>query len=106
MSAGNSISTVYPRSLSKLRTRARVARVYAEHCVTCPASRHLHLMAEAMANPRKKGLRYPMLLEEPEHCAETMLSVLVSLWEARRYLEWDVTKQRWMPKAKLHKEKP
>jgi hypothetical protein len=46
---------------------------------TCPASRHLHMIAEALA----KGEPYPMLTEEPEHCAETMLAVLASLWELR-----------------------
>jgi hypothetical protein len=29
----------------------------------------------------------PMLIDEPEHCAETMLSVLESLWKARTELE-------------------
>jgi len=50
---------------------------------TCPASRHLHLMAEALAT----GKPYPMLQEEPEHCALTMLAVLESLWKARTKLE-------------------
>lgn len=90
----------YPASLTKLRARAQLARVGlgAEHCVTCPATRHPHIMAEALANPRKKGLRYPMLLEEPEHCAETMLAVLACLWEARQHLRWDETKERWVPR--------
>lgn len=47
--------------------------------VTCPASRHVHLMAE-----RLLGGGYPMLSEEPEHCACSLLSVLESLWKARR----------------------
>lgn len=46
---------------------------------TSPASRHLELIAEALA----KGETYPMLTEEPEHCAETMLAVLVQLYEAK-----------------------
>ena len=46
---------------------------------TCPASRHLYLIAEHLA--RREA--YPMLYEEPAHCAETMLSVLASLWELR-----------------------
>lgn len=50
---------------------------------TCPASRHLHLIAKALAS----GKSYPMLTEEPLHCAETMLSVLESLWKARTALE-------------------
>jgi hypothetical protein len=28
-----------------------------------------------------------MLIDEPEHCAETILSVLESLWKARTELE-------------------
>lgn len=46
---------------------------------TCPASRHLHLMADALAS----GKRYAMFEEEPAHCAETMYAVLESLWKLR-----------------------
>ena len=46
---------------------------------TDPASRHLHIMAEALA----QGGPYPMIDEEPGHCAETMLAVLESLWKLR-----------------------
>lgn len=46
---------------------------------TCPASRHLHLIADALAS----GKTYPMLNEEPESCAETMYAVLESLWKLR-----------------------
>jgi hypothetical protein len=48
--------------------------------VTCPASRHLHMMAEHLW----AGRPYPMLTEEPKHCAESMLYVLMNLWKARR----------------------
>ncbi len=48
-------------------------------CVTCPASRHVQMMAEFIG--ARKG--YAMLSEEPEHCAESMLSVVASLYEAR-----------------------
>jgi len=60
---------------------------------TCPASRHLHMMAEALASGRK----YHMLNEEPQHCAETMLSVLHSLWTLRTETGWPSkkTKRRW-----------
>jgi len=30
--------------------------------------------------------RYPMLLEEPLHCAESILEVLLSLWQTRTRL--------------------
>jgi hypothetical protein len=49
---------------------------------TCAASRHLHLIADALATKRS----YPMLTEEPKYCAGTMYSVLESLWKARTEL--------------------
>lgn len=65
-------------SLTALRRRVNRARNH-KPLITCPASRHLHIMAESLA----KGKGYPMFEEEPQHCAETMLSVLASLWELR-----------------------
>lgn len=59
--------------------RADRARYNGKYIVTCPASRHLHLMAAALA----KGQTYHMLSEDPKQCAGTMLSVLESLWKAR-----------------------
>jgi hypothetical protein len=64
------------------RLRAKVARVRNFPVGTCPSSRHLHLMADGLLS--KRG--YPMLQEEPEHCAESILWVLLSLWEARAEL--------------------
>lgn len=49
---------------------------------TCPASRHLHTMADCLMTTGG----YPMLTEEPEHCAESIYAVLASLWEARTEL--------------------
>lgn len=46
---------------------------------TDPASRHLHIIADALAS----GGPYPMLTEEPDHCAVTMYAVLESLWKLR-----------------------
>lgn len=66
--------------MANLRRRVNRARRFPDN--TCPASRHLHLMAERLA----VGKKYPMLDEEPEHCAGTMLSVLESLWKARSEL--------------------
>ena len=51
-----------------------------------PFSRHLHIMADHLS----KGKPYPMLTEEPEHCAYTMLAVLESLWKARTKAKGDV----------------
>lgn len=65
------------RRLRALKRRVSKARNFPAN--TCPASRHLHMIADALA-ARKP---YWMLLEEPEHVAETMLTVLASLWETR-----------------------
>lgn len=64
-------------NIRNLRRRVRRARRFPIN--TCPASRHLHMIAEHLAS----GKPYPMLDEEPEYCAQTMLSVLESLWKAR-----------------------
>ncbi len=70
------------RRLANQRRRVNRARRFMKN--TCPASRHLHIMADALAT----GQEYPMLREEPEHCAETMLSVLESLWKMRTQTDW------------------
>ncbi len=64
----------------ELLNRVAAARNFPEN--TCPASRHLHLIAERLA----AGKPYPMLQEEPAHCAMALLSVLESLWKARTEL--------------------
>ena len=74
--------------LSNLRRRVARARKFGVN--TCPASRHLHLMALALS----KGEKYFMLDEEPEHCAGTMLSVLESLWKLRTAAGWPSDKER------------
>ena len=66
--------------ITALKRRAACAKRFPDN--TCPASRHLHLMAQRLA----AGKPYPMLADEPQHCAETMLAVLASLWEARSEL--------------------
>ena len=66
--------------LKNLRRRVDRARDFPGN--TCPASRHLHAIAEALAAHRT----YPMLTEHPDYCAETMLAVLESLWKARTEL--------------------
>lgn len=66
--------------LRNVRRRVNRARNFPEN--TCSASRHLHLMANQLA----AGKLYPMLQEEPAHCAMTMLAVLESLWKARTEL--------------------
>lgn len=65
--------------LINLKRRVDRARKFPTN--TCPASRHVHIMAECLL---RGG--YPRFSEEPEHCAESMLSVLESLWKARTEL--------------------
>lgn len=54
---------------------------------TCPASRHVQQIAEGLMSGK-----YPMLAEEPRHCAESMLATVRALWEARR----DAARYRWL----------
>lgn len=72
--------TIPANRLPNIRRRVARARQFPKN--TCPASRHLHMIADALAS----GKPYPMLQEEPEHCALTMYSVLESLWKARTKL--------------------
>ena len=66
--------------LKNLRRRVDRARDFPKN--TCGASRHVQLMADELA----AGLQYRMLQEDPKYCAESMLSVLESLWKARTEL--------------------
>ena len=82
--------------LANIKRRVNRAREKAFPHSTCPASRHVHLMAECLTTGNKQ---YAMLIEEPEHCALSMLSVLESLWKARLKLrklqnELDETEER------------
>lgn len=65
------------KCLANHRRRTNRARNFPAN--TCPASRHLHMIAEALAT----GRQCPMLTEDPKHCAASMLSVLESLWKLR-----------------------
>ncbi len=76
------------RRLAFTRRRVNRARRFAEN--TCPASRHLHVMADTLAS----GQPYAMFEDEPEHCAETMLSVLESLWKLRTKTGWPSSAER------------
>ena len=68
------------RRLTALRRRANKARSFPAN--TCPASRHVHIMADTLA---RYGT-YPMLAEDPHECAGAMLAVVAALWEARTKL--------------------
>lgn len=60
--------------------RRRVNRARSKALVTCLASRHLHMMADCLSMGNR---RYPLLQEEPEHCAESIYAVLEALWKLR-----------------------
>lgn len=63
--------------LSNMKRRVTRARRFMVN--TCPASRHVHMMADELA----AGHTYHMFEEEPEHAAGSLYSVLESLWKAR-----------------------
>ena len=50
---------------------------------TCPASRHAQTIAESLLNHGE----YSMLQEDPAHCANTIASVVSSLYQARSFLK-------------------
>lgn len=66
--------------LRNMRRRVNRARKFPTN--TCGASRHVHMMADALAS----GKGYRMLEDEPKHCAESLYAVLESLWKARTEL--------------------
>ena len=66
--------------LVNMKRRVNRARNFPTN--TCPASRHVHLIADCLA----AGKPYPMIDEEPEHVAGSLYSVLESLWKARTKL--------------------
>ncbi len=59
--------------------RRRVDRARNAPGVTCPASRHVHMIADALV----AGENPYMLQEDPEHCAGSLYAVLESLWKLR-----------------------
>lgn len=67
--------------LPNLRRRVMRARIAAPY--TDPCSRHLHMMADALS---MGSGAYPMLQEEPEHCAVSIYFVLEMLWKTRAEL--------------------
>lgn len=61
--------------------KRRVQRAFDKAFPECtdPASRHVRLMADALAS----GRGYPMLTEEPQHCALSLYATVEALWKAR-----------------------
>lgn len=50
---------------------------------TCPASRHVQMIGEALI----RGQKYHMIDEEPEHVGGSLLSVVESLFKARTEID-------------------
>lgn len=48
--------------------------------VTCPASRHVMIMADSLAADRTT---HQLLEDEPKHCAQSLYATLESLWKLR-----------------------
>lgn len=70
--------------IKNLKKRVNKARKFPEN--TCPASRHVQMMGEYLTT--KNG--YPMLQEEPEHCAQSILATVAALYEARTEIKrWE-----------------
>ena len=59
--------------------RARVDKARIGPHVTCPASRHAAMIAEAMMRQQP----YPMLDEERDYCGSSIGATVAALWEAR-----------------------
>jgi len=68
------------RAKRELRCVKRVRR-FPEN--TCPASRHVQMVAEALA----RGKVWPSIKEDPEHIGGSMLSTVASLYEARTEID-------------------
>jgi hypothetical protein len=65
-----------PNSLSQMQQNRKFM------ANTCPASRHAQLIAEQLYTTGA----YSLLQDEPHHCAETIASVVSSLYQARSFL--------------------
>ena len=66
-----------PAHVRELR-RAQRARNFPTN--TCPASRHVQMMAESLVKRKKVDLQE---LWDDDHIASSMASVVASLWQAR-----------------------
>jgi hypothetical protein len=67
--------------LARSLRRMRRARRFPDN--TWPASRHVQIIAEKLA----EGRDYPMVREEPEHVAGSIASVVADLYAARNMLD-------------------
>lgn len=56
---------------------------------TCPASRHAHMIVDALRSKNGMGKLLADAGYEPDHMADSLESVIASLWAAREHLEWE-----------------
>lgn len=63
--------------------RRRVERARNHPGVTCPCSRHVHLIADGVSGSGAKQYA-ELIASEPEHYAQSLYAVIESLWKARR----------------------
>ena len=76
--------------VKQLRKRCDKARNFPAN--TDPSSRHVQMMADGLTT--KRG--YPMLAEEPDHCAISLYATVANLWEARTEVErWRKMHAKW-----------
>lgn len=66
--------------MKRMRRAMYKSRLFGKN--TCPASRHVAIMADYLSREQP----YPMLDEEPMHCAGSLMAVVTALWEARTEL--------------------
>jgi len=64
---------------------------------TCPASRHVQMIGEALI----RGKKYHMIDEEPEHVGGSLLSVVESLFKARTEIDRLRVKLGWPKRWEL-----
>ncbi len=74
--------TLPANRIANVRRRVNRARKFPDN--TCPASRHLHRIADYLARPKRTHALESVW--DAEHMAGTMYSVLESLWKARTRL--------------------
>lgn len=67
--------------IENVRRRAARARNFPDN--TCPASRHVHLIADQLTRKRRCNVEECW---DAEHIAGSLYSVLESLWKARTEL--------------------
>lgn len=78
-------SMAHTWSPRRLLRQANELRQASPVMLTCPASRHVQLMAANIMG--RRGVHaYPMLLEDPSYCAASMLAAVVNLYVVRSEL--------------------